>query len=229
MKLKSHNRDFFFISVYNVTVGDIMKSIIVDLQCPSCMWHSQIMSDTLILSEFETDLKAQLKEGHYFHTICPRCQTKIGYFHTCVYTDRQHGFVLLMKPRKEIKDADHLLYRKDAYIKRYLFSEDEIAEKMAILEADLDDRVIEILKVKLYLQAKKTKRLIMDIHFYDYDVKSESIWFCVERQDTKDLLAVTLESYQTIQKTLTPMKTDGFYAVDLEWAIAYLKTKQNTR
>ena len=185
------------------------------------------MSDTLILPEFETDLKKQLIEGEYFHTYCPRCKSKIRFYHTCIYADKKHGFILLMKPKQEAKEADHTLYHDDAYIKRYIFKEDEISEKIAILEAGLDDRALEIIKIKLYMQRKDADK----IYFYDDDQISKSIWFCVQTGDEKEMLAITLESYQSIVNTLPKPKKDGFYAIDFTWALAYIKQtmKQSKR
>ena len=203
-----------------------MKSVIVEIHCPVCMWHMQKTSDTLIIPEFETDLKKLLMEGRYFHLHCPRCGTKIGYYHTCVYTDKKHGFVLMMKPEKEAKEADHHFYQGEQLKKRYVFCEEEIAEKISILEAGLDDRVIEVLKLKVYIQAKKAGRKLDEIQFYDVDQDSESIWFTAMEEEMQTMMAVTMQSYQTLLKQLPKEDWDHFVSVDLSWALAYIKRQR---
>ena len=84
-------------------VGDLMKSILVEITCPTCLWHTHKPSDTVVIPEFEPDLKQQLEQEEFYAFTCPRCGTRISYFHTCIYPDKQHHLVLLMKSEKEKK------------------------------------------------------------------------------------------------------------------------------
>ena len=75
-------------------VGDLMKSILVEITCPTCLWHTHKPSDTVVIPEFEPDLKQQLEQEEFYAFTCPRCGTRISFYHTCIYPDKQHHFVL---------------------------------------------------------------------------------------------------------------------------------------
>lgn len=213
--------------MYNEHVGDFMKSILVEITCPTCLWHTHKPSDTLVIPEFEPDLKEQLDTDTYFTFICPRCGTQIAFFHTCVYPDKTHNFILLMKPVKEQKIADHLLYADMQAIKRYITKPQEIAEKIRILEAQMDDRVLEIVKVKLYLHLRKQGRNPVKLAYKDYDKASETIWFTFFENGCEDVLAVTMATYEQIKKQLPKEDHDHFQEVNLQWAANYLSVKNN--
>ncbi len=164
-------------------VGDLMKSILVEITCPTCLWHTHKSSDTVVIPEFEPDLKQQLEQEEFYAFTCPRCGTRISFFHTCIYPDKQHHFVLLMKSEKEKKAADHHLYADMSATKRYISDARDIAEKIHILEEGFDDRVIEILKLKVYIYLKKQQRYPNTLRYKDRDKQSETIWFSYTEND----------------------------------------------
>ena len=201
--------------------GEIMKSILVEMTCPTCSYHTHIPSDTVIIPEFEPDLKKRLQQGTFYSYVCPCCHTKIHFFHTCIYPDKEHGFVLMMKTKKERQFYDHSFYENKGFVRRYIGSEDAIAEKINILEGMFDDRVIEIMKVKLYLHFLKQGRKIASIRYHDYE--QGSFWFCIQEDEQPQLVAINKADYDDIKTTLKDIVTEQFEEIDLNWAIEYLK------
>lgn len=204
--------------------GDDMKSILVELECRQCMYHTYRKSETLILSDFETQVKEQLLNDTFFTMQCPRCHTKIEYIHPLAYIDKKHAFILLIKAKKDFSAKDHHLYADDTHSKkRFLCDHTKIAEKMRILEDDLDDRCIEILKVKLHLQFKKRQRKITHMEYHDKDRNSQTLWFETNGEYGKDMFAVSLKDYERIACRLQAEHHDRYLEIDETWACEWLK------
>ena len=204
-------------------VGDLMKSILVEITCPTCLWHTHKPSDTVVIPEFEPDLKQQLEQEEFYAFTCPRCGTRISFFHTCIYPDKQHHFVLLMKSEKEKKAAHHHLYADMSATKRYISDARDIAEKIHILEEGFDDRVIEILKLKVYIYLKKQQRYPNTLRYKDRDKQSETIWFSYTENDQEDVLALTWESYLQVKQRMPEEDTKKFHEINQRWALQHIK------
>lgn len=199
-----------------------MKSILVELNCKHCMYQSHKQSETLIIPEFEPYLREQLLDDTFFVGTCLKCGSQIEFLHTCIYNAKKQGFILLMKPEKEQRVADHSLYQDDVCTKRYLSNHKDIPEKIHILEDHVDDRVIEIMKVKLRLRAKQNLQQIESIIYHDIDLASKTIWFKIEQDGEQKDIAITLESYHNLLQTLPKEDTSRFHEVTISWAIAFL-------
>lgn len=204
-----------------------MKSIIVPIQCPNCLFKTEIISDTVVIPEFEPDLQTKLKDGSFYEFICPRCGTKIHYYHTCIYQDKKHHFVLLMKSKKDHKSKDYELYKNVDLIKRYITNDKEIAEKIKILEDKYDDRVIEFIKLKLLLHMRKQKRNIEYIQYYEDDKETETLWFKILENNKEDTIAVTMDTYRKEQLLFPAMDTSTFYEINWHWALSFYKKLMN--
>lgn len=206
-----------------------MKSILVSIHCPNCLYTTNIPSDTVVIPEFEPDLKKRLKEGTFYTFICPRCGTKIHYYHTCIYPDKSHHFVLLMKSTKERKLADHELYKGETLVKRYISDENEIAEKIKIFEDQYDDRAIELIKLKLLLHMKKQNRKIDDIQYYEDDKETQTLWFKIVENNIDCMVAVTKETYQKERALLPLIDISKFYEINWQWALQVYKKRMEEK
>lgn len=213
--LRAVNIPFFLFLYYNRD-GDIMKSILVEIQC-DCGFHTYRKSETLVLSDFEVDIRKALMENTYFTIRCPRCGKEIIFLHPFAYVDKKHHFIILLKPKQAFCEDDHHLYHEDTRSrKRIVFDPKAIKEKLCILEDDFDDRVIEIMKEKLRLQLERQGREIVDIVYQDRH--EDSLWFLVNQEP----LAVLYENYQSIENSLEKEKHDCYLAIDGQWAKAWL-------
>lgn len=210
------------LSIMNMLVIN-MKSILVALVCKQCMYKTHKKSETLIMPDFEPNLRDELIEGSFFKKKCPCCGNTIEFVHPVLYVDKEHKFILMIKPQCDYKDDDHSLFKDYVFSKkRYISKTDDVKEKIQVLETMLDDRVIEILKVKLLLRAKHRKQHVQAIRYHDVDKESKTIWFDILADDEHNLLAVTMQSYEQIKKTLPVENFESFKEIDMAWGIAYV-------
>lgn len=202
-----------------------MKSIFVEIRCPYCGATSYHKSETLLLKGFETSFDLQLKDGSFFRKHCHICGKDNTVIHPLMYVDKQHHFVLLIKAKKEQKESDHELHKGDTHlIKRYISDVEHIGEKISILEDELDDRCIEILKVKLWLHYRKTDKQLNSIQYHDYDAKSKTLWFDIDIDGRKDIAGVEYTSYEVLKLKMLNMPSK-FFEIDQSWALTWMKTQ----
>lgn len=188
------------------------------------MYQTYRKSETLILSDFETQAREDLLNDTYFTISCPICGHHIQFIHPFAYVDTKHRFILLVKAKKDVNESDETLYSEDQTSrKRFLFNPSFIAEKIRILEDGFDDRAIEIVKVKL--KSKYEKQHVYDLSYHDVDHTTKTIWFVLRTKEKEEYIAVLYNSYETIAKQLLK-ETSRFVCVDEAWAQAFLlKTK----
>lgn len=204
-----------------------MKSILVALDCPQCMYKTHKKSETLVMPDFEPSFRTSLIEGTFFQKKCPRCGKTLEYIHFLLYVDKANHFIIMIKPRSDFKEADHSLFKEDeTSVKRYIGDTGDVAEKIHILEDRLDDRAVCIIKTKLLMRARKKGQSVQELTYHDYDRNTNTLWFDMVEEDNHQLLAVTKESYDRIVKQLQPIDTSHFEEVNIAWAINYLKHTQ---
>ena len=96
----------FYLFLYYNRDGDIMKSILVEIQC-DCGFHTYRKSETLVLSDFEVDIRKALMENTYFTIRCPRCGKEIIFLHPFAYVDKKHHHNIIEAESKPFCEDDH--------------------------------------------------------------------------------------------------------------------------
>lgn len=201
-----------------------MKSILVDIRCKQCGYETHKKSETLIMPDFEPHVRKALLEETFFQKRCPQCGRTNIFFHLVLYVDKQHHFILLIKPKEDVCAADQSLFAQDTTSKkRYITKVEDVVDKLRILEDELDDRVIELLKVKLNIRAYRQGRNLSQVRYHDKD--ADTLWFDLIEGDTCDIVGIPLSNYHTLAKQL-PSLGEGFHEIDSAWALAYLKQER---
>ena len=200
-----------------------MKSIFVEIHCPYCGAVSYNKSETLLIQGFDTNLETQLREDKFFRNRCPVCGKESMILHPLMYVDKKHHFVLLIKSEKDKKESDQEQYKGDTHlIKRYITQVEAIGEKIKILEEGIDDRCIEIMKVKLYLHFRRKEKEIQKIVYRDFDHQSRTFWFDVLFKDGDDVIGVESTTYEAL-KALFPRQPMEFSEINQNWALQWMK------
>lgn len=199
-----------------------MKSIFVEIRCPFCGGLTHKKSETLLIQGFDSDYEEQLKNGSFFRNYCPVCGKETLALHNLMYVDKQHHFVLLIKTKDAVISSASEIYQGDTHIiKRYVTKADQISEKLRILEDELDDRCIEILKIKLYLRYRKQFE-VDRIEYHDMVTQSQTLWFTITGKDYEDIVGIEYSTYDKVCKTLPAMPIE-FIEIDEEWAMRQLQ------
>lgn len=173
------------------------------------------------MNGFETRYRQELFDGSFFKKSCPICGKELTFLHPLLYVDRPHHFLLLIKSKQDQNEQDHTTYLEDtSKRKRYISNVEEVGEKIRILEDELDDRVIELIKAKLYLHYKKRYVNLQSIHYHDVDKKSRTIWFDLDKEEA-EIVAIEEQTYHAMLSKLDE-ESQNFVEIDRKWALKQL-------
>ena len=132
------------------------------IKCPKCGGEHDFEIWTRGNTDLDPILRDRIKSGELFRTVCPICGQQIDVVYPCLYHEMENRIMIYYAPgEKAMKDAlaafDEGLdaaekergfdSAKKGYRNRVVGSLYDLQEKIAIFEAGLDDRVVEICKV----------------------------------------------------------------------------------
>ena len=153
------------------------------IKCPKCGSEHDFEIWTRVNTDLDPILRDKIKSGELFRTVCPFCGQQIDVVYPCLYHEMENRIMIYYAPgEKAMKDAlaafDEGLgaaekergfdSAKKGYRNRVVGSLYDLQEKIAIFEAGLDDRVVEICKVLIgsELQESQPEAVFDDLLFY---------------------------------------------------------------
>ena len=153
------------------------------IKCPKCGGEHDFEIWTRVNTDLDPILRDRIKSGELFRTVCPVCGQQIDVVYPCLYHEMENRIMIYYAPgEKAMKDAlaafDEGLdaaekergfdSAKKGYRNRVVGSLYDLQEKIAIFEAGLDDRVVEICKVLIgsELQESQPEAVFDDLLFY---------------------------------------------------------------
>lgn len=153
------------------------------IKCPKCGGEHDFEIWTRVNTDLDPILKDKVKSGELFRTVCPSCGQPIDVVYPCLYHEMENKIMIYYAPgEKAMQDAlaafdeglDLVGKEKGfdpagkGYRNRVVGSLYDLQEKIAIFEAGLDDRVIEICKVLIgsELQESQPDVVFDDLLFY---------------------------------------------------------------
>lgn len=203
---------------------------VFDITCPKCGHKFEKSLPTAIFSSIEE--KEEILSGKFGNITCPSCANEFILNYRFAYTDETNLFMVVNDPAFVDKKA-RLAFstglgligaaRKDELIKhnlRLTYNYKALREKIAIFEAGLDDRVIELMKYFLINNEDFSYKpdQVKDFIFTDKrEFYLETVLSVGLKLDFSDLL------YETILSNYgEAIKKDRSYLVDRAWAENFL-------
>lgn len=189
-----------------------MRNILVEITCRNCFYHTHIKSHTMVLAELEPKLRERILAASMFSYRCPRCGSEIEFLHNFLYRDKAHEFLIYMSEDK--KDVSELLEQFPHWTLRTVHSTNDLQEKIRILEDGLDDRWIELLKVKLFQQEEQ-------VRYFDQD-EHQNLWFTCSNAKNNELKGITNTDYLRFQERYQySIKQNDTFTINQDWAIQF--------
>ena len=124
------------------------------ITCPHC----QAETDHRVLDHINIDrnpeLRAKVQDLSCFRVKCPNCGETALVLHPCLYHDMSGQFMVWLWP--EEGEAPKAEFDPLAgYTLRIVDSMNAFREKINLLERGLDDRAVEIMKLRLFAQLNR--------------------------------------------------------------------------
>ena len=129
----------------------------VGITCPKCQKAGVFTVWDSINTKLDPDMKDRVKSLEAFRYHCGHCGTDVQVDYGFLYHDMDHHFMVFYAPTdKDQENADRdmadgqdkfrTMMEKAGYVFRLVRSKADLLEKIAIFEAGLDDRLMELTK-----------------------------------------------------------------------------------
>ena len=197
-----------------------MKSIAkkVRFTCPKCKEVHEITC----YEQLGPDKLEDIKNATVFQWDCESCGHKVKLIYPTYYCNIDKEFVVFLMPNAT--DVECISIEQQQLFKGFTMrlckNADSFVEKIRVLESNLDDRAIELLKLMTFAKVHVQNKTIEDIFFYRKS-ESRSLEFTLMYQEDIDGIDIDDAMYQnvvSIVKEELPSLTEGVHCIDLEWA-----------
>ncbi len=181
----------------------------------------------------DREAKQNLLKGELTRFTCQKCGWSGLVVYSLLYHDMEKHLMIWLWTDAGDPDAKAVppaTLMKDYHL-RYVATQNELIEKILIFDAGLDDRIIEFVKLLLYLQASERNQPFGGELFFgglecDADGK-ESVGFEHVKTEGSETFAVPMEAYQNLATSLKrkfsgAMELDKWLRVDRNFARALI-------
>lgn len=207
------------------------------LTCPKCGQQFESICWDSLNGDLNPEEKEKLLNGKLFNITCVHCGNIARFLYPMLYHDMsKHAMVKLTFNQEEIphicdyfKSASNLTNTDNNYAYKYriVFEPNDLIEKAKIFDCELDDRIIEIMKIMRFDSIKKdyTFKKIDKIYFnvadnnkYVFDIIANNRYFASVDIDDNLYSSLDFRFYDIIESI--PLDE---YIIDCNWAINFIK------
>lgn len=139
------------------------NDITLDVVCPNCGFKQEVQYWGSVNSDLNPELKARLMEGELNIYTCRQCLEVIQLGVATLYHDMTRAFMIYLlhdqaQHQQAEKDLAGFIAMLPHYRFRFVDQEIHLIEKIRIFEDELDDRVVELIKMLILNQALEAGR-----------------------------------------------------------------------
>lgn len=205
-----------------------------EFECPNCGAQGTYDKQKRMCVSKHADLKEKILDGSYFEWECTACNKRFFIEDVFLYNDDQHKFMVYFVPGydKSVQRIPTLLKTKAEYdtdnsTLRITANFVDFIEKIRILEAGLDDRVIETIKA-MYAQShsQRHNQKIYNMVFENKD-DLDNLTFAVFLENDEYTIDIPQKAYQKALTDFTPFFQEPeervFLMVDQSWFVDMLQ------
>lgn len=208
--------------------------------CDSCHVTNQFDVIEYINAEKDGNLKEQLIQGKLFLKTCPKCGNENIVVNSMLYEDPERNFLVEMVPAGNQKEGNRLenTYLNDsvkenigAYKKRVVHEPNDLLEKIAIFDAGLDDRVIEIMKLSAAVSILDNQKITVSNMYFS---PSEKDWEfdVLVKNDFYGTVPFRQKLYDSIRDSYLPLLNRheaSASLIDMDWAMEVIRSKKGLK
>lgn len=151
------------------------RAEMIKITCPKCQKDSDFRIWSSINTQLDPELKSAVRDQSVFLFECPECGEKNSINYGFLYHQMEDSMMIHYANSEENVQEILELYNNtdnemmkmmldEGYLIRVVRSRESLLEKLAIFDAGLDDRIIEIIKL-LYLVQFEEKENLDGVYF----------------------------------------------------------------
>lgn len=197
----------------------------VTITCPACQATIKSTAWRSINTDYPNAAELIIS-GKLFEAKCPKCGFVAHLAYDLLFNDMQHGFYIWVVHHDEKYDAkiENILSQKNilGFYTRIVDGVDALREKVQILQAGKDDRVVELCKQFLLLEAKKLRHEFEPVYmeFVSDNGTCEVLFYEANSQTTR--IELTADFYGEISSRyrddILDADTHNTPFIDAAWA-----------
>jgi len=211
---------------------------ISEITCPKCGEISYFKTWESINTTFNPDMKEKVISGEAFKFVCPECGDSCTVSYNFIYhqmedktmihyVNNEEEFYELIDTYTEekLKESDMISESlKNDYNIRIVRSHTELVDKIRIIDAGLDDRIVEICKLLIIKKIRETVEsdLVKNQFYQDAGVNYVKFHF-KDQVITAELSDEMYNDLAEIAKGKLSRKIDDNLVVDFNWAVNFLE------
>jgi len=212
-----------------------MKPRTTKLECPSCGAAGEKEMQKRMCVSQQPALKEGVLSGAYFQWECPGCEKRFFFEDVFLYNDDENMFMVYLVPGfgEPAHEVPTILKTRDEYdtgnsTLRITASYIDFVEKIRVLQAGLDDRVIEAMKV-IYSQAyHQTHGENIYNMIFEQTADDGTLVFAVFLENEDFAVDIPADAYEQTKKDFLLLfgetQDSGFIKIDQEWLAQTLKS-----
>lgn len=209
----------------------------VTVTCPKCGKPFQVTVFESVNTDYAEDIAQQIISGELFDAKCPSCGFVAHLQYDVLYHDMKHGAMIWLvhqdekfeKKVEEIRQTNLLSYKTT----RIVTDVNSLREKVACLEKNRDDRVIEILKLLALAQANpatEDDRELFAFYTLAKDKQTEIVFIYGGGEEPLHTY-VNESNYEKIRDGFADgfakLQNEWYPIVDSDWALAFLRNNSD--
>lgn len=210
------------------------------ITCPKCGKKQEVKIYPSINANYDTEAKEKLMHNQLFSFTCEECGETTPLLFNCLYHDMENGLMVWLMPEagdKELQEMNETVTQMQAfgmtatgldYRYRIVRTVNELKEKLLIEQENLDDRIIELVKVVYLVQIAEQigSHTVAEVMF---DVIDDSYFFTVfYEEDSLDpgVIPLDMNVYRMVKEQyiekLDSLKADNFQDISFLWAREFM-------
>jgi len=211
----------------------------VDITCPACGTASQYSMWRSINTAMSPGMKQAVRDRSAFAFVCPHCGKQCNVDYGFLYHQMEDSMMIQYAQGDEAAaDAYRLFFpeqpdeelidvKKENYLIRIVRSQNQLLEKLAIFDAGLDDRIIEIYKLFCLTQLQDKRPELQAIEILMFNDGDKHILEAISDHKSIGCVEISMETYRLIQDSygekLPDMRTESPF-VDRRWALDFISS-----
>lgn len=187
----------------------------IQLACPACGQPAEVPVTQSINAREHPGLKAQLLAGTLNMFECDRCAHRAPLEATLTFHDPDREYYAVVAPG-DARVGEAALAAIGVGTRRLVPSRNALVEKVKILDAGLDDRIVEVLKVLLLASRGHELDSVL---LFDRREAATLHWLLLDKGE--QALASPVAGYEKLAATLNPTED---LRIDRAWAVEAART-----
>ncbi len=162
------------------------KKSLEKITCPWCNTTQNFIVWNSVNTLLDPDMKEKVLDKSIFNITCVKCHTSSLVQYSLLYHDQRERFMIWLIPSEEDNRSPEIpenVVPLPGYKLRLVKTINRLIEKIFILDLKLDDRIIELIKYKVWKERLRLTVAIKDIYFSKAFLEEDKIALILEMID----------------------------------------------